>query len=375
MRHYIHATILLVAGCVAAIGLVSCDEDCPVCPSPSAEPVSDYNIYITGTHATMVYVYNTAKKAIIDTIPLGGSLTINDLAVTGDGSRLLLIKNNLIVLDIQTGDTVQVNTDFIKRMGYARIEVSHTGKYIAIFDTEIIAFLDGNTFQVLYTDTLRVHNGRFLPDDSRFYFSRSGASQGYIDLTRNYACSLFTYTDNYGGSPAIWNIQPAQSGTALYMFASYNLYVNWFISYRPEIDSIGVRYRMGLPNGDLRVSPDGKTILASDPGSINLDGFRTEMLIAVDAINDGITVISPGYSSDGSYAVLAGDIVFTPDSRYAVVADEAGLGFALLDIKTLNYIDVQRSPGGYSTMDFVACQKIRDKRRNDKHAGKGKGEI
>lgn len=357
MRRHIYITVVLAVTVAVVLGLISCDKDCPVCPPPVAESVSDYDVYITGAHATMVFVYNTAKKAIIDSIPLGDSLTIYDLAVTGDGSRLLLIKNDLIVLDIQTGDTVQMNTDFIKRMGYARIEVSHTGKYIAIFDTQILAFLDGHTLQLLYTDTLRVHNGRFLPDDSRFYFSRSGASQGYIDLTQNYTCSLFTYTDDYGGSPAIWNIQPAQDGTALYMFASYNQYVNWFISYRPEIDSIGVRYRMGLPDGDLRVSPDGKTILASDPGSINLDAFRTQMLIAVAAANDGITVISPGYSSDGSYAVLAGDIVFTPDSRYAIVADEAGSGFALLDIKTLTYIDVQPSPHDWSVMDFVACQK------------------
>jgi len=363
MKQLRSISAVLMLSCAISLGMAACDKDNPI--RPPVETVSDYDVYITGTYASMVYVYNTAKKAIIDSIPLGDSLKIYDLAVTGDGSQLLIIKNKmyddipeeLIVLGVQTRDTVQMNTSFAKSLGKASIEVSHTGQYIAVFDTETLTFLDGNTLQVLYTDTLRVHNGRFLPDDSRFYFSRSGASQGYIDLTQNYACSLFTYTDDYGGSPPIWNIQPAQRGTALYMFASYNPYANWFVSYRQEIDSIGVRYRMGLPCGDLRISPDGRMILASDPGALSLEEPGTQMLIAVNAMTDGVTVIPPGCNQDTTWAVIAGDIVFTPDSRYALVADERGQGFGLLDINTLQYISVEVSPIAGLIMDFVACQK------------------
>lgn len=367
MRQNIYIMAGLPVAMALAIGLISCDKDCPVCPPPVAEPVSDYNVYITGTYASEVYVYNTAQKAIVDSIYLGDSLAINDLAVTGDGSRLLIIKNKmydaipeeLIILDVQTHDTVKMNTDFIKRMGYARIEVSHTGKYIAIYDTEIIAFLDGNTLQVLYTDTLRVHNGRFLPDDSRFYFSRSGASQGYIDLTQDFAYSFFKYTDNDGYSPVVWTIQPASNGAALYMFVRYSSASNWFVSYRPDLDSVGLWRFMGPPGGDLRISPDGKTILASDPGFITVDQMGSQAIIAVDVANDGLTLVSAGYTNDGTYGILAGDIAFTPDGKYAAIACEAGTGFGLLDMRTLRYTDVQRSPHGGATMDLVACQKLK----------------
>jgi|GEM_PF-7086036 len=32
MKPYIRMAILLVTACMAAIGLMSCDKDCPVCP-------------------------------------------------------------------------------------------------------------------------------------------------------------------------------------------------------------------------------------------------------------------------------------------------------------------------------------------------------
>lgn len=365
MRQYAHAIAEFAVSCLIVFMLASCDKDCPVCPPPAVEPVSDYNIYISGTSAHAVYVYNTASKTITDTIPLPGSYYTTDIGVSGDGKYLLVISTPsaqesqivLAIIDVETKDTLNIITGLTTSF-HSSVEVSNNGQYIAVFDTKNMTFLDGRTFEILYSDTLRVHYGRFLPDDSRFYFSRSGASQGYIDMTQNYTCSFFRYTDDYGYSPTVWAIQPALQGDAIYMFVRYSQTSNWLISYRPALDSTGIWRFMGPPGGDLRISPDGKNILASDPGFITIDQMGSQMLIAVDVANDGITIISPGYTDDGTYGLLAGDIAFTPDNRYAAIACEAGTGFGLLDMKTLRYVDVLRSPYGGATMDLVACQKI-----------------
>jgi len=367
MKQYLYATIVMAAVCGVPLGIASCDKDCPVCPPPVADPVSDYNVYITGTYASEVYVYNTAQKAIVDSIHLGDSLIIRGMNVTGDGKYLLVIQNtmydnipeDLVRYDVETHDTTHINADFVTCLGCARIEVSNTGRYIAVSEDYGIHFIDGTTFEHLFSDTVYIESGRFTYNDSLFYCEWGSREYGIYDMMAESLAARVKFVDIYGDSPWIWGIQPTHDGSALFMFVRYSYYSNWFFSYRADLDSIGVRYRMGPPGGDLRISPDGKTVLASDPGFTAVGEMGSQMLIAANVANDGITVISPGYSEDGSFALLAGDIAFTPDSRYGIVADEEGLGFGLLDMKTLRYVDVLRSPKGFSTMDFVACQKTR----------------
>jgi hypothetical protein len=334
MKQYIYIMVVLAVTMALALGLTSCDRDCPVCSAPPTEPVSDYDVYITGQYANTVYVYNTARKAIIDSIPLHDSLCIGSIAVSGDGRHLLIASYilftsgsaNVTVIDLISRDTILTYSNLIRSAINTEIEVSNTGKYIAVHDGNDIHFLDGNTFDVLFSDTLDIHSGRFIGNDSLFYCEWTGREYGIYDMAAESLVMKTKYVDNYGNSPWIWGIQPTHDGSALFMFVRYGAYANWFVSYRPTLDSIGVRYRMGPPGGNLRISPDGKTILVSDPGFLEAEMPGTYMLIAVDAANDGITIVSPGYTNDGSYIVLPGDIAFTPDSRYATVASETSRG-------------------------------------------------
>lgn len=366
MIQYIYPAFMLMAVCATVLGLSSCDKDCPVCPPPPAEPVSDYDVYISGTYAHAVYVYNTASKAITDTIPLPGSYYTADIGVSGDGRHLLVLSTpgvdynltNLTIIDLEILDTIKtINGVFVDYL-VGGIEVSNTGKYVAVYDDNNIYFYDGATFEVLFSDTIDILSGRFTYNDSLFYCQRGLTNYFIYDMAVESLVTKSQYVDESGYSPHIWAIQPTHDGSALFMFVAYP-HTNYFISYRPKLDSTGIWYLMGPPGGDLRISPDGVTILASDPGFVELEEPGTQMLLAVDASNEVVTIIPPGYTHDGLFALLAGDIAFTYDSRYAMVADEDGWGFGLLDMKTLRYVDVQRSPVAEGTTSLAACQKIR----------------
>jgi len=366
MKRYLYGTIVIAAVYGASLGIVSCDKDCPVCPPPSAQPASDYNVYISGTYAHAVYVYNTASKTITDTIPLPGSYYTADIGVSGDGRYLLVLSTpgveydltNLSIIDLHTLDTIKtINGVFVDYL-VGGIEVSNTGKYVAVYDDNNIYFYGGATFEVLFSDTVDVLSGRFTYNDSLFYCQRGLTNYFVYDMAAESLVEKSQYVDEYGYSPHIWGIQPTHDGSALFMFVTYP-YTNYFISYRPKLDSTGIWYLMGPPGGDLRISPDGKPILASDPGFVELEEPGSQMLLAVDASNDGVTIIPPGYTHDGLFALLAGDIAFTPDSKYAIVADEWGWAFGILDMRTLRYIDVQRSLTDNVVMDIVACQKLK----------------
>jgi len=364
MKRYLYIMIVMAAVCGVPLGIVSCDKDCPVCPPPVTEPVSDYDVYISGTYAHAVYVYNTASKTITDTIPLPGSYYTLDIGISGDGRNLLVLdiggglfdRPDLTIIDLETLDTVKA---FLGLFDYisGTIEVSNTGKYIAISGEHGIYFLDGTTFELLFSDTVYIESGRFTYNDSLFYGQRGLTNYFVYDLSAESLAVKDKYVDENGYSPHIWAIQPTHDRSAYFMFVRYGQTSNWFISYRPGLDSTGIWLFMGPPGGDLRISPDGKTILASDPGFVVFGEMGSQMLIAANVVNDGITVISPGYSEDGSFALLAGDIAFTPDSRYAMVTDEVGWGVGLLDMKTLRYVDVQRSPGAEGTTSLAACQR------------------
>jgi len=383
--------VMLILVCAALIGLISCDKDCPTCPQ--RELGSDYDLYISGAEAHAVYVYSTRRKDICDSIPLADSLHIGAIAVSGEGRHLLVAaapKSNpsassLTVIDVKTGDTVLVYNDLITNVAEARIEVSNTGRYIALYDGNNVHFLDGTTFAVLFSDTLDVYCGRFTLDDARFYCVWRQTDFAVYDMASASLTAQYTYADWYKQSPSLYGIQPLPGETKFYLLAAYESAVpyigndNVLTTY--QFGQTGLIFGQGIwrPLGELRISPDSSVIIASDPGDVAGGARGSGFLVAYDRDYDGDpsgtfykpaheqdyalagkACVSPGYfpTDSGLWYMIAGDFAFTPDSRFAVVADERGQGFALLDVPTLRYVDVVYIPSAVSRFNLVACRKI-----------------
>lgn len=377
----------------ATAGFIGCDDDCPTCPTADLGP--SHNLYISGTNADEVYVYNTRRQIIFDSIPMGHSLHIGAIAVSGDGRHLLVAAApesnpsgaSLTVIDAKTGDTVLVYNDLITNVTEARIEVSNTGRYMAVYDGANVHFLDGATFAVLFSDTLDVYCGRFTFDDARFYCVWRQTDFVVYDMAAESLTARYTYVDWYKQSPSLYGIQPLPGETKFYLLAAYESAIpyinndNVLTTY--QFGQTGLIFGQGIwrPLGDLRISPDSSVIIASDPGDVAAGHRGSGFLVAYDRDYDGDpsgtfyrpahdqgyalagkACVSPGYfpTDSGLWYMIAGDFAFTPDSRYAVVADERGQGFALLDVPTLRYVDVEYRPITGGLFNLVACQKNRE---------------
>jgi|GEM_PF-2842659 len=364
--------VMLILVCAALIGLISCDKDCPTCPQ--RELGSDYDLYISGADAHAVYVYSTRRKDICDSIPLADSLHIGAIAVSGDGRHLLVAaapKSNssassLTVIDVKTGDTVLVYNDLITNVAEARIEVSNTGKYIAVYDGNNVHFLDGTTFAVLFSDTLDVYCGRFTLDDSRFYAVWRETGFVVYDMVSQMLSGQYSYGVGNLQPPSLYGIQPRPDESTFYLMAAYESVDAEYVitTYRPGHNDLVFGQRIGRPLGELQISPDSTIVMASNPGDVVGGRPGNGYLIVYDYgyTKPAKIYVSRAYfpTDCGLWYMLAGDFAFTPDSRYAVVADERGQGFALLDVPTLRYVDVVYLPSANSRFNLVACPKTPD---------------
>jgi DNA-binding beta-propeller fold protein YncE len=346
---------------------LACCDDCPNCPQQPSEPVSDYNLYIA-SHGNDkgVYVYNTKERELTDfyALPIDD---IRDIAVTADGTKLLYTTHvayqtdSLFILNIPEMDTFMIKT-----LG-TYIEVSNTGKYIALFGDSLI-FLDGNTFEILFTASGRVSVGRFLLDDSKFYSTYTSYSG--IDIYDMVGESLYTHLDSMGGDERISGIQliqPSANGDIIYMRVLFSMYFGGIISYYPEQDSIGISVYVGNGIGEMRITQDGKHVMATDPcPAAAIECTSTYDIISIDPVHDrflpAVTGLFTISDHEGTTGFNPCYIAMTPDSKYALVTSCIGYGvLALLDITKHEFVDIIVSPDiGEFSVGQIVCQKIQN---------------
>jgi len=357
---------VVIAGMIAAavFWLAGCDEDCPVCPP--AEPVSDYDVYIGGGQGDApILVYNTRLQAIADTIIFANMQWLEDLAVSADGNYLLVATDTVIgpshyrltVYDLATLDTV------ISYPGGNQIEVSNTGKYIAVLGYRVdnISFIDGVTFEPYFSEKRAFMSGRFSADDSKFYCVSHTNEIFIYDMAAKALDTVLYYYDNSGYWMALSAVQPSLDGKRLYLLASYSYYSHRIMSYLPESDSSVLQYWIGPPMGDIRLTPDGNYVIVTDPGAMAIEENGSDNIIYIDTRTDAVVTLVPAplALAGGEFSgIYPGEIAILPDGRFTMVATESFEAFGMVDNRLHQFADIEYRPVEGAACRRVACQKL-----------------
>jgi hypothetical protein len=351
--------VMLMVSVIVAMFAVSCDDDCPTCPPPPQEEiVSDYNVYLGG-YPHSIYVYNTKEMALIDSLDPVAPGTLQNLVVSGDGRYLLLSYNEpapggVLVYDLETRDTV-------KTLPPGEVlEVSNTGKYIMHSIPGRTDFLDGQTLDTVFTFPFSVGASRFSLDDSKLYCIFDHHYIHIYDLATRTLDTSFMYADNEGRTPWIYRMQPDATGRKLYFAVTYEPYVYYLLAYSMDLDSTTMYYRLiGPPYGDMRITPDGRQILYSDPGDLFFEMPSSNYVFFFDPETDAIiSIVDAGHSvmNETSNGFMPGMLAITPDGRYTIAAcAERCPAFGMIDNVQHRFVHVSL----FEAQSFwvVTCQK------------------
>jgi len=345
--------------CLLVVFAVSCDDDCPTCPPPSTEPVSDYDVYLSGLGNSPVFKYNTKSMTIVDTLYFDNE--VSDIGLSGDGRHLIVAFASgiyqFVVYDLETMDTV------LARLNANLIEVSNTGKYIAVFTGGSIQFLDGDTYDILFGISANIDGGRFLLDDSKFYCLDPDNNIRIYDMAAQALDTMLKYVDDEGYSPEIYGLQPTALGDKLYFYVTYPPFgINdSLIAYSIADDSNSLSFYSSPLGGEMNISPDGKQIIITHCGNPMIDLFGPMNVIFIDPENDAfISIVPAGRANQGIpiTGMMPCCFAVTPDSRYTIVASAAGASaFGMIDNETHQFVDLHIYQLQTASFMQAACQK------------------
>jgi DNA-binding beta-propeller fold protein YncE len=344
-------------------------EDCPNCPE-IVENSSDYDIYFIGYtsqyETEYMWIYNTKDQKIIDSLLFEDLNSLEDMALSADGTKLVLVtehddlaasNNNVTVYSIPTLDTM-VTYPVIA----SEVEISNTGKYVALFGRDSLVFLDGNTFQILFTDTVQVRGGRFLLDDSKFYAIKDYRYIRVYDMSSQALDTSIEYHDNDGNAPILEIVQPTADGSKLYLASAYGSTAGFVLAYILSLDSTTLSYPYTAGASDLRLTHDGRQMVFTDPGQLAIGVYGSAHVIFFNPETDAIISIVPaGQSiSGGEYprGFYPGEIAITPDSRYTFTGGCGNPVFGVIDNNLHEYIDVEDHRETWKRVLNVSCSKI-----------------
>lgn len=346
--------VLLGLVIVSSLIIFGCDGDSPVGPDP--EPVSDYNIYIGlfgGSGG--VYIYNTKQKAIVDSI-----LNIprqTDIEVSAD--EKYLIGSSLFggggtwIMDLST-------RELVKEFSYVgQIEVSPNGKYIAIQSSRL-RILDANTLEEIIIDTIAVSGGHFDQTGDIFY-GISGANRiSRIDIPNDTVLQEIVWSDPQALGGLIRKVVPTEDTNKIFVRAQYS--PNWSAVYAYYIDNDSNKTLQNIEsqNTDIELTPDGKTLIFTDPSDFIYANSRNVYL--AESENDNVYAIVPiPFIAHPFWTnrLNSAEIAITPDGQIAVFSSPVSFWQGVMSIKNREYsswfaIDTSGS-GAYGST--VACRK------------------
>jgi len=350
---------------VPLLALSSCDDDCPTCPSAPTEMVSDYDIVLSGFGGQSLSVYNTKEMAIVDSLQFGDLDRMANIALSPDGRHLMVALwldagPETRIFDIETGDLVKTLPFGLS------IEVSNDGRYIAMNNFDRLFFLDGTTYELLFSDTIvNRYTGRFLIDGTKFYCVKDDYYIHIYDMASQTIDTVFRYYDTTGFSPEIHHIQPDPTGQKIYFSCLYSPYDFFLKGYSIVDDSTIFEYRVARPAfSDLRLTPDGSQIIYTDPGDVIFDEFGSMYVIFIEPETGAIiSIVDANYSTHGQmqYGVMPGLFDITPDSRYTIVACAAGCpAYGVIDNVQHRFVDMyyDTSIPQVTSFMYVTCSRL-----------------
>jgi hypothetical protein len=358
----------LLLPALTVLVIVSCDsgDDCPACPTeePPDTAIGDVNFFISDLpgEGEYIYVYNTRADSIVDSIAQPPYCNYRYMEVSADERYLILAdpETPTKLIDISTGELLK----WFPRGG--KVRVSPNGKYVAILSSRFFVF-DAVTFDSILCDTgATVYEGTFDQSGDVFYGLRSGNRICRIDVANDSVYADVSWT--YNGTPSsyyIASVVPVQGGKKLFMHLVYRDNICKVVSYRFDNDSTGFDYWIGSPQSRFAITPDGASVLFTDP--ITFDAVppaTTENVFFVDAVSEIVTRIIPapqkGNDAGWTTPISLGNPAMSPDGSVCVFgAVYMGSGYySVLSLKHHAFIKYDGSVGPPFWMAYlVSCRK------------------
>jgi len=354
-----HKTLLLTIAVLLLIVNCSREKDCLIC---SDEGTSDYNIYMMdGARGQYVFVYNTAKQKIVDSVKTGGHWYDN-IEVSPDERYLFMSwgLTDIFVWDLLTRKE-------IKHLGFGgTLEVSPDGRYLAV-QAHYFRLVDISTLEVALLDSVTVKGGRFDMTGEQF-----------IGIVGDSAVRIYHFGDSItveereidfrsGGTYTL--ISPTFSYENLYGVIKPNPYDPSTV-YRWDLSSGSERRVMYTSSGEAQIcsANDGALTLVSDPWSPDgYDFIVPGNIYFIDSETGDIEKILPPMDQKYYFDQLVGplnpgEIVVTPDNQLALVGS-GSIGtpyFGIISIPDREYIKIDSlglPNSDYGVPTSIACPK------------------
>ncbi len=315
------ANLYLIAAAVAtalmavSLWLAGCGDK-PTQPPKPKEP-KDYVFYFNdSSYPERFYRYHSVTRKIDSlTTPYGSH---SSFAVSHDGSLLYLCDG--YQTRVVTSDSLQL----VDELPPGYISVSPNGQYVAIAGPDSIVIIQTDNDSTVYTDTFNFLNGRFS-NDSQTYYGNGQHHLLTVRLTDPVQISDRTFT---GGGVYRFVVSPDDKELYLYVFrASWDFL---FAVIDVVRDSIVFQEPITPGVGDIEITPDGRYVFYTSPGTVLIGPDSSPYLTVYDTERNAIHKLV----SIVDYALVR-NLAISPDGRRLMAVGGPGIpSFFVLDVAT-----------------------------------------
>ena len=338
---------------IAVLILITCEK--PFEPVPPLNYVFYFN---DGGYFDKYYRYYSATQSVDSIIIPYDSR--RGMAVSPDGKRLYLAnRTNCSVVD---ADSLQLISQIdIESSG--GVAVSPDNKYVALLgdDLRILSTIDHS---LIFQDTDDTQNGVFSSRSDKFYCA-GGWAGGATLLPYVYCVDLsdtsYTVTRKTFSNGATVLVIPSIYDDKWFLYLTSGTFDCAFEVYDCILDSIIFSEYLTPGAGDIEISPDGKYVFYTNPGTILVgppgDGHITVYDIEKNEIHSRINTPSQVVAHS-----IVQHLAISPDGR-KLVGEASYLGeFVVVDLRKM--LVTESYYFGNDTINYVnlwdvACQSGR----------------
>ncbi|MCK4256449.1 PD40 domain-containing protein, partial [candidate division WOR-3 bacterium] len=294
---------------------VNCSKKSPI------EPENEYGyfLYVGNWAGNEVYVIDTDNYVVVDTIG-GFEDYISSLAITQDGRKLYVSTRNGPANS--PGKVYSVNTitkeTFLALNEYGDVYVAPTGIIFVIVAGKM-GILDPLSDIVNFIDTLDIIDRGYANNHYNVAFDKSSSLM--YGITSNN--KLFVYdlkeievirTINMSSVPLHIVLSP--DGKTLYFTGAPNV----FVVFDVEEDSVVAVFSMNQL-GSVAISPDGRYVYITDPGSYLIPEPIPSGKIYVFDTSTNTLIEDIDISEALGECIITDEIIMTPDGRFTYIAN------------------------------------------------------
>lgn len=313
---------------------VSC-EDSPTDPGSSSEYVVYFNAGTMGKY----YPRWHPSTGLVDSVvfPAGSG---SAMAISPGGSPIFL--GNFTYLAVVSADSLELITRLPYNTNYQGIAISSDRRYVAVAGDSGLYILSGANYAELYHYPGTFFYATFSRDGSTIYCISDDSANGVCRTSitsRGFQSEILPKPD----SGFLYRLIVSPDQATWYLMLKLGTYTSRLVVYDVEADSIKYSEDLVPGSGDLAMSPNGRYVFFSNPGTIlnpppqntrlSVFDVRENQVIKTFALEDYV-------DEDPPHAIVIGPLAVTPDGEYLVcLSGPLGFEFAVINARTLEFVD------------------------------------